>query len=127
MSKLLDGLRAVGDPARRKVALLPSCIEVNEHYSRGVSPSYITAIEYNIQLKLGANVYISDKIVASLNDDKLGTTAIQHAVDNVKRKLVEEVYSEFRKPMDELTEYILRGDMKGALIAVDQLRSQMFD
>lgn len=122
MSRLLQELEASKDPhfVRRSIPSIPMrMMGVKEDFSRE-PVGFGQSTRYSIRVTLGDVVYIDDDLVRN------GSDAIGLAVASVKRGIVEEVFGEFRGPLEKLQMLILEGNQRDALVALDDLRTQMF-
>lgn len=84
--------------------------DLNHAYS--VAPE---AIEYRVDVRLGSHVVAS-------NPDEL-----KHLIPHAKRRIVEHVFGEFRKPIMELRQSLYERDFHGADKLLGELYNQMFE
>lgn len=76
-------------------------------------------IKYDIEVKLGAQVYIDD---LSLNE----VNVIDRAVFNVRRAVIEEIFGEFRPLLNELSVEIYNRDFDKIKSLINSLYNKMF-
>jgi len=117
MTKIVDSIKAVQLNDR----CISNWIEVRSNFSTGsddgsLASSFSTMRRYDITVKLGASVAISEH-----QHDHLSIM-----IDNVKRAVIEELYGEFRKPLIELEMIIAEGHQREALEKVRKMHRSMF-
>ena len=82
------------------------------------------AYEYHLDVRLGASVFVN-KSVAERSDSK--STLFSDAIRATRRKIVEEVFGEFRPFIYQINEAIHNRDWEGANNLTEKLYKQMFE
>jgi hypothetical protein len=92
--KLIDGIKAIATGQVRHIdePLYKINLTVDESYSK-----INFAREYAITVKLGANQFIAEDLIA-----QSGGEVITHAVNHMKRAVAELVYGELRRDLFDL-------------------------
>ena len=117
MTKIVDSIKAIKTNERK----ISNWVAVHSSFSTdnddgSLASSFSTMRRYDIQVKLGASVAISEH-----QHDHLSIM-----IDNVKRAVIEELYGEFRKPLIELEMIIAEGHQQEALEKVRKMHRSMF-
>ena len=117
MSAILEQIKAI-DLNRRVVT---DWVELTANYDYnldrvpiGVIPTYK---QYDITIKLGARVQVSDYQEKDL---------LPELVRQVKRRICDELYGEFRRPLIELEMAIAQGKQKESRDKVRAISASMF-
>jgi uncharacterized protein (DUF1810 family) len=82
--------------------------------------SFGDCIRYNIGVRLGAQVYITDDISSKMN------TEIERATETVRRAVIEEIFGEFRPLINEMSVSLYDRDFDKLKTLIDSLYNQMF-
>lgn len=93
--KLVDNIRAVETGNRRIIEEPLHTIRYTSERDAEHSPKF--AKEYSIIVTIGANQWIEEDLVRA-SDGKV----IEHAVENMKRNILEHVYGEIYRDLHEL-------------------------
>jgi len=107
-----DGARAATLPAPR---YFEATKEVNE-----ITCEYSKEIQVQIGVKFAAQVWISEVELLK------SRAAIDAALVNVKRAIIEEIFGEFRPLLNDITIATYAGDMHQVRDLVAKLGNQMF-
>jgi hypothetical protein len=117
MTKIVNSIKAIKTNERK----ISNWVDVHSSFSTSsddgsIASSLKTMRRYDIQVKLGASVVVSE-----YQHDHLSSM-----IDTVKRAVIEELYGEFRKPLIELEIIIAEGHQQEALAKVRNMHRSMF-
>lgn len=117
MTNVVDKIKAIKTNERK----VSNWVDIRSSFANNTDDGSLatclsTMRRYDIEVKLGASVAISEH-----QHDHLSSM-----VTNVKRAVIEELYGEFRKPLIELEIIIAEGHQQEALEKIRKLHRNMF-
>lgn len=121
MSKLSKAIRATitGHPARKDF----NFTEVTAVWSDVGLPGDFYNKKFDIHAKFGASVILEDKINQTAEGNE---TRISNAVEDVRKAVIEEIFGEFRAPINELRVSLYQNDLKTVRNLLAKLELKMF-
>lgn len=116
MSKLVKAVDAVNTGRRfEEWEQFNSVVEISKEV---ISRSYAT--EYSIKATFGANCLVSDKALSNSDDE------LSHAIQGVKRSIIEAVFGEFRTDFCLIEQSLRERKIDKALELLYRLETKMF-